>query len=93
MASTSSVDERPASVLPPDEIHVICTVGAEACVLLSVCASADAERLARRIHVGRDSPRGRFLTVDCGLPDRTLDEELFGRLERPVETRCTLFLH
>ena len=84
-----------SSVLPTSqrEIDLICSVGAEACVLISVCASGDDETLAHRIHVVRDGPRGRFLIIDCGLPLRALDTELFGRLERrPPTARCTLFL-
>src|SRR5436190_1717164 len=31
--------------------------------------------------------------IDCGLPVRELDEELFGRLKcRPAACRCTLLL-
>ena len=72
---------------------MICTVGVEACVLITICGNGEAETLARKIHLARTSPRGRFLTIDCELPTRALDEELFGRFERrPVASRCTLFL-
>ena len=93
MTPISSVDYGTASASPQGEIDLICRVGAEACILISSCASGDAENLARRIHVIRHSPRGRFLTIDCGLPLHELEEELFGRLERqPAPSRCTLYL-
>ena len=92
MSPTSSVD-RPVPASLQREIDLICSVGASACVLITVCASGADETLAPRIHGVRNAPRGRFLMIDCGLPVRALDGELFGRLERrPAASRCTLFL-
>ena len=93
MPPISSVDDRPVSAPPPGEIDRICCIGAEACVLITICSSDDAETLARRIHDIRTSPRGCFRPIDCGLPIRALDEELFGPLARRLPAaRSTLFL-
>src|SRR5262245_51270612 len=87
--SASRRDDSPVA----RDIDLIRRYGSDACVLISVDQSRDAEEVAGTIHAMTPSPRGRFKSVDCTVADQMLEESLFGRLEAAAAgPPCTLFL-
>lgn len=87
------VENQRDSPLLDQGLDLIRSSGTDACVLISIPASSQAETVARRIHAVSPSPRGRFVPVDCAASPPALEEELFGRIDgRYAPTACTLFL-
>src|SRR5690349_2193047 len=87
------VENQRDSPLLAQGLDLIRSSGTDACALISMAATSQAESVARRIHAVSPSPRGRFLPVDCAAAPTVLEQHLFGRLDgRYAPGACTLFL-
>ena len=87
------VENQRDSPLLAQGLDLIRSSGTDACVLISIGASSQAEAIARRIHSVSPSPRGRFVPIDCAAAPPALEEDLFARVNgRYAQNACTLFL-
>ena len=87
------VENQRDSPLLAQGLDLIRTSGTDACVLISMGVSSQAETVARRIHAVSPSPRGRFVPIDCAAAPPVLEEDMFARVNgRYAQGACTLFL-